>query len=90
MSLYFYLIYGICALVSQIKDKILLKKIALCIKKIRSEEGITLDAFYIDTGIHLARIEQGKTNLTITSLAKICNYFNVSLSEFFLLIDKIN
>ena len=67
----------------QIKDEILLKKIALCIKKIRSETTITLDDFYVDTGIHLARIEIGQTNITVSTLAKICSYFNISLKEFF-------
>ncbi|MCF6297027.1 MAG: helix-turn-helix domain-containing protein [Flavobacteriaceae bacterium] len=73
---------------AQIKDEILLKKIALCIKQIRKETAITLDDFYVDTGIHLARIEQGKTNISITTLASICNYFDMGLNEFFSLVEK--
>ena len=75
---------------AQSKDDILLKKIALCIKQIRESTAITLDDFYVDTGIHLARIEQGKTNISISTLSSICNYFNISLKEFFNLIEKIN
>ena len=75
---------------AQVKDGVLLKKIALCIKQIRSKSNITLDDFYVDTGIHLARIEQGKTNVSITTLAVICFYFNISLKEFFSLVEKIN
>ena len=56
------------------KDEITLKKIALCVKVLRSEHDVTLSEFYIDTGIHLARIEQGKTNITIFTLQKICDY----------------
>ncbi len=75
---------------AQSKDDILLKKIALCIKQIREDTAITLDDFYVDTGIHLARIEQGKTNVSILTLSSICTYFNISLKDFFGLIEEIN
>lgn len=63
-------------------------KIVLCIKKIRKEKNITLEVFFFDTGIHLARIEQGKQNITINTLFKICNYFDLKLSDFFLLVEE--
>ncbi len=72
---------------AQIKDDILLKKIALCIKQIRKDTAITLDDFYVDTGIHLARIEQGKTNISIVTLSAVCNYFDISLKDFFELLE---
>lgn len=74
---------------ARIKNEILLKKIALSIKEIRSNSEITLDDFYVDTGIHLARIEQGKTNITVSTLKVICDYFNVSLVEFFTLLEDV-
>jgi transcriptional regulator with XRE-family HTH domain len=73
----------------QVKDKLLLKKIALCLKDLRSDKGITLDDFYVDTGVHLGRIERGKTNISISTLSKICNYFNISLLGFFTLLEDI-
>lgn len=73
----------------QSKDKILLKKIALCVKQLRKEKGITLDDFYVDTGIHLARIEQGKTNVSIVTISQICKYFEISFVEFFMLLNKM-
>ncbi|WP_394759990.1 helix-turn-helix domain-containing protein [Flavobacterium sp.] len=66
----------------------LLNKIVLCIKDIRKSKKITLEVFYFDTGIHLARIEQGKQNITISTLSKICEYFEISLSDFFALIEN--
>ena len=45
----------------QYQDKELLNKIILTIKQVRKKHGVTLENFYFDTGIHLARIEQGKT-----------------------------
>ena len=74
---------------AHVKDDILIKKIALCIKKIRSETDISLDDFYVDTGIHLARIERGKTNITIATLSKICDYFQLSLKDFFQKLEEI-
>lgn len=71
------------------KNEVTLKKVALCVKTLREEYHITSNEFYIDTGIHLARIEQGKTNVTITTLQKICDYFNITLSDFFMMLEEI-
>lgn len=71
------------------KDEIILKKIALCIKTLRTKYSVTLSEFYIDTGIHLARIEQGKTNVTVFTIQKICDYFNITLSDFFVMLEQI-
>ncbi|HAO15475.1 MAG TPA: hypothetical protein DDE71_07945, partial [Tenacibaculum sp.] len=71
------------------KEEVILKKIALCVKNLRDDYNVTLSEFYIDTGIHLARIEQGKTNITISTLQKICDYFNITLSTFFMMIEEI-
>lgn len=67
----------------QFQDKELLDKIILTIKELRKQHCVTLEVFYFDTGIHLARLEQGKTNITVSTLSKICNYFNLSLADFF-------
>ena len=72
----------------QYQDKELLNKIILTIKQVRKKHGVTLENFYFDTGIHLARIEQGKTNISVSTLSKICNYFNLSLGDFFKLLES--
>lgn len=63
--------------------------IIACIKAIRKSKKVTLEIFYFDTGIHIARIEQGKTNITITTLSKICDYFGITLLEFFEKIEEM-
>lgn len=73
----------------QLINTILVEKIVVCIKQIRKSKKITLEVFYFDTGIHLARIEQGKQNITISTLSQICNYFSISLSDFFLLVEQL-
>jgi transcriptional regulator with XRE-family HTH domain len=69
--------------VAQFKDEKLIKRVSSRIQKIRMSQGITLEDFYFDTGIHLARIEQGKSNVSISTLSQICKYFKISLHDFF-------
>ncbi len=69
-------------------NPILNRQIITCIKQLRKEKKVTLEVFYFDTGIHLARIEQGKQNITVATLFKICDYFGMKLSDFFLLVEK--
>ncbi len=71
-----------------LQNTALSQRIVFCIKEIRKTKNITLEAFYFDTGIHLARIEQGKQNITVATLSKICEYFEISLSAFFLLVEE--
>ena len=73
---------------TQLRNDVLLEKIVFRLKELRKAKNTTLEVFYIDTGIHLARIEQGKQNISIATLSKICDYFEISLSDFFLLVEK--
>lgn len=66
----------------QYKDSILLRKIANEVKRLRVKHNITQDAFYYDTNIHIARIETGKVNPSISTIKAICDYFDVTMAEF--------
>ena len=57
----------------------LLYKIANKIKQLRELQNVSQEMFYIDTDIHIARIETGKLNISVSTLQDICNYFNISL-----------
>lgn len=59
----------------------ILNEIAINIKKLRMQKHISQLDFYNDTNIHIARIEQGRKNISIITLIKICKYFNVSPAE---------
>jgi transcriptional regulator with XRE-family HTH domain len=52
------------------------------VKQLRIEKGVTQEQMYNDTGIHVARIEQGNRDVSYTTLVKIATYFEVSLSYF--------
>lgn len=61
----------------------LLARIVKRIKQLREEKKISQETFYIDTDIHIARIETGRINITVSTLSSICSYLGVSLADFF-------
>lgn len=68
---------------AQIRDQILLHKIALRLKALRERKGVSQDDIFEDTKIHIARIETAKINVSVSTLNKLCEYFEITLSEFF-------
>jgi transcriptional regulator with XRE-family HTH domain len=69
--------------VGQLKNKKLLAWIASQVKELRSKKNLTQEDVYNDTNIHLARIETGKVNVSVSTLKHLCDYFEISLSDFF-------
>lgn len=63
-------------------NQALLNFIAQRIKTLRTEKGLTQEDFYNDTNIHIGRIELGKRDISVSTLSKICDYFNISINEF--------
>ena len=61
----------------------LLLRLASRIKELRLEKNLTQEDAFNDTGIHFGRIEQGKRDVSFTSLKKVCDYFQLTLEEFF-------
>ena len=67
---------------SQVRDNKLLTKIAVVVKQLREEKGLSQEEVYNDTNIHIGRIETAKTNITVSSLSSLCKYFKIRLSDF--------
>lgn len=61
----------------------LLNKVALRIKTLREEKNITQEVFYNDTGINIGRIERSKRNFSISTLKRICEYLEITMTDFF-------
>jgi len=68
---------------AQIRDQELLQKIALRLKRLRDKKGVSQEDVLNETDIHIARVETAKVNVSVSTLSKLCAYFDVSLSEFF-------
>jgi len=64
------------------ESELLNKEIPNRIKYLRLSKGITQKEFYDKTGIHVARIEQGR-NISLRTVIQICGYFNITVHEFF-------
>ncbi len=71
---------------SRLKNENLLQQISIQLKRHREKKELTQEDVYNDTGIHISRIETGKVNITVSTLAALCDYFDLNLSEFF---DKL-
>ena len=65
------------------RNEKLLREVALRLKVLRAERNITQETFYNETGINISRIERAKRDISLTTLSAICNYFKISIKEFF-------
>jgi transcriptional regulator with XRE-family HTH domain len=50
---------------------------------LRRDRGYTLQEVYDVTGVHVARLESRKANMTVITLATLCRFYGISLAEFF-------
>lgn len=67
----------------QRRDIDLMALVAKRLKKLRADKGLSQDTVYIDTDIHIARIETGKYNVSISTLNALCKHYSITLQEFF-------
>ncbi|WP_435624303.1 helix-turn-helix domain-containing protein [Flagellimonas sp.] len=61
----------------------LLQDLALRVKELRGIKGVTQEEALNDTGIQFSRIEQGKRDVQLSTVQKLCHYFDISMTEFF-------
>lgn len=67
----------------QIKNIEILSATAKRLKGLRVEKGLSQEVVYNDTNIHIARIETGKLNISVSTLHALCEYYNINLKDFF-------
>lgn len=67
----------------QRRDDAMLQAIAARLKELRARTGLKQIEVAKQTGQNIGRMEAAKSNLTISSLEKICLFYGVSLEEFF-------
>lgn len=68
---------------AQRRNEILHKKIVDRLRDIRKQRGLTQEDVRFDLDINIGRVEIGKHSITISTLACLCEYYGVSLCEFF-------
>lgn len=72
---------------SRLRNEKMLQAISVQLKELREKKGLTQEEVYNDTGIHISRIETSKINITVCTLAHLCAYFHITLSDFFIEIE---
>lgn len=67
----------------QRKDERLMQAIALRLRELRSQRGLSQYTVYMDTDLNIGNLELGRTNITVSTLSILCNYYGLTLEEFF-------
>ena len=74
---------------AHLRDNKLLKKMAIVLKQVREERGLSQEDVYNDTNIHIGRLETAKANPTVSTISYLCDYYKINLSEFYRFTEKI-
>lgn len=75
---------------AQVRDDKLLLQIALVLKDMRDDMGVSQEEVYNETNIHIGRIETCRSNLTVSTLSALLAFFNINMSEFFKRVESKN
>lgn len=65
------------------KDTELAKMVAERLKEVRKEKGITQENVRFDLNMNIGRIEIAENCISLPTLKRLCDYYNISLEEFF-------
>lgn len=68
---------------TQRRDDAMLQAIAAKLKELRAKTGMTQLAVAKKTGQNIGRMEAAQSNMTISSLEKACQFYEISLEDFF-------
>lgn len=67
----------------QRRNDILVEQVVERLKSIRRAQGLTQESVRFDTGLNIGRIESGRHSILLTTLADLCDYYHISLEDFF-------
>jgi transcriptional regulator with XRE-family HTH domain len=56
-----------------------LRELARRLKTVREERHLTLQEVYDATGVHVSRLESGRRNVALLTVAMLCRYYQVGL-----------
>lgn len=63
------------------KNEKVLREVAERLRDLRNKWGISQDTVYIN--VNVKRIEVGSINISLATLMILCNYYGVTMEEFF-------
>ncbi len=71
----------------QKRDDRLIVAIGKKMQALRKAKGVSQIDVYIDTNVNVKRIEVGAHNISVSTLSALCDYYGITLEEFFREID---
>ena len=67
----------------QSRNNTLIKTIGEKLQGLREKKGVSQIDVYIETNINVKRIEAGTQNITVSTLSDLCDYYEITLKDFF-------
>ena len=65
-------------------EHLLIPEITARLKQIRKDRGIRQEDVRFELGINIGRIESGRNCIKLPTLMRLCAFYDVELSEFFI------
>jgi transcriptional regulator with XRE-family HTH domain len=63
------------------QQSLFLREIARRLKVAREERHLTMQEVYDATGVHVSRIESGRRNVALLSVAMLCRHYRMELGS---------
>lgn len=68
---------------AQRRNDFLVRQVAEGLKEVRKNRNLTQEVVRFDTDMNIGRIESGCHSISLTTLADLCDYYQISLEDFF-------
>lgn len=81
--IFIFIIAVICIMNKQRRNDILIRHIAARIKELRHKRGLTQENVRFDLDLNIGRIETGHNSISISTLSDLCDYYTITLKDFF-------
>jgi len=72
----------------QFRDNKLLVGIALVLKELRECRGVSQQDVYVETNVHIGRLENCKTNPSVSTIGVLMKYFGIKMSDFYEMVEQ--
>ena len=76
-------IVDICYMKGQRRNDVLTKRIAERLKEVRKARHLTQEDVRFQLEMNIGRIEAAQHSITFATLADLCDYYEITLEEFF-------
>lgn len=67
----------------QVHNDLLLKALGDRLRQIRQQRELSQEEVLFDADIYLTRIEAGRLNVTVSTLAELCRGYHISMKDLF-------